>query len=294
VQTARRWIVERFEALERADLVECAELAASELVTNALLHASDPIAIRLRGTRDHPRVEVSDGSRQPPLLPGPPGSDLDDLLATFGRGLDLVARCSVAWGATIERDGKVVWFEPALEPHEDVPPLGKIFDEAEDEPPAPPVRQVEVRLENLPVVTMLGLRRHNHDLRRELRLLSFAHSDSYPLATAVTDLFTRFDRSLPPELRTSVDAAAADGVDTLDLTVRVDASAVPLFRRMGELLASADEFCRSQRLLTLARSPHQRAFQDWFLGEFARQAEGCDPRPWSAVGAVADDTESVS
>jgi hypothetical protein len=49
---------------------------------------------------------------------------------------------------------------------------------------------------------------------------------------------------------------------------------------MLELMDLADEFCRSQRLLSLARSPHQREFQRWLLGEFIRQAAGEAPTGW--------------
>ena len=119
VQQARRWVVDTCHDIKRDDLVECAEFGVSELVTNAVLHGIPPIKVRVRGTWEHPRVEVIDGSTEPPILPGSEtlGED-DDLLLTFGRGLNIVARCATAWGAEIEDDGKVVWFVPASEPSE--------------------------------------------------------------------------------------------------------------------------------------------------------------------------------
>ena len=51
--------------------------------------------------------------------------------------------------------------------------------------------------------------------------------------------------------------------------------------RFIELLDLADDFCRQQRLLSLARTPEQRRFQSWFLCEFVRQAEGEEPLPWT-------------
>jgi len=50
-----------------------------------------------------------------------------------------------------------------------------------------------------------------------------------------------------------------------------------------EMLDLADEFCRAERLLSVARTPEERAFQTWFLREFVRQAGGEEPRSWAAV-----------
>ena len=50
--------------------------------------------------------------------------------------------------------------------------------------------------------------------------------------------------------------------------------------RFVELLDLADEFCRAERLLSLARSAEQRKFQAWFLTEFVRQANGNSPLSW--------------
>ena len=61
VQDARRWVVDVCADIGRAELVECAELGVSELVTNALLHgrAADHGA----GAR-HPRAPARRGARR--------------------------------------------------------------------------------------------------------------------------------------------------------------------------------------------------------------------------------------
>ena len=72
-----------------------AALGVSELVTNALIHSKPPLSVRIRGTVDHPRIEVTDSSPVPPQRSGmsPEPEDVDDLnVTTFGRGLDLVGR----------------------------------------------------------------------------------------------------------------------------------------------------------------------------------------------------------
>ncbi|MFN8193089.1 MAG: ATP-binding protein [Nocardioidaceae bacterium] len=282
VHEARRWVAQTCRELGRDDLVECAELGVSELVTNALLHAGDPILVRMRGTMDHPRVEVADSSHEPPVLTPVDTDDPDDLLSTFGRGINIVARCSVAWGASIEPDGKVVWFEPAQVPHQNAAQPGALFDLddlplARHEPGLPTL----VRLRSVPVATAVGLRRHYHDLRREVRLLSLAHEEDYPLARNLTDVFSRFDRAFPREATHVVEKASTEGNDALDFDVIVDAQQTGTFEQMLSLLDLADEFCRAQRLLSLERSPEQVAFQRWYLGEFIRQSQGEHPLPWS-------------
>src|SRR6202007_1767542 len=119
VQGARRWVLDICQAIGRADLIECAELGVSELVTNAVLHGAAPIQVSVRGVREPPRIEVRDASVGPPVLPETASPDPDAMLLTFGRGLAIVARASDAWGAEIENDGKMVWFEPATALSED-------------------------------------------------------------------------------------------------------------------------------------------------------------------------------
>ena len=199
VRSAREWVVETFRDIGRSDLVECAELGVSELVTNALLHGTGQITVRVRGTKEHPRVEVRDESTEPPLLPTAAGEKADDdLLLTFGRGLSIVARSSDAWGAEIEDDGKIVWFAPAAEFSEDDGNEGKISDARRlaAAPPSEPADLVEVRLVNVPVAAYTSFRHQFRELRREVRLLALAHESDYPLARDLSDLFTAHGRLL--------------------------------------------------------------------------------------------------
>ncbi len=287
-QEARRWVSSLCAELGREDLIECAELGVSELVTNALLHAGDPISVRVRGTREHPRVEVADGSHHPPVIDVSTAHDFDDALSTFGRGLKMVAQCSVAWGAAIEPEGKVVWFEPARSIEHEAFPAGSVFDLA-DIPsvprPAPRRPAVQVSMPGVPVHTLLALRRHYNDLRREVRLLSLAHEEDYPLAKLLTDLFSNFDHAFPADANRQINTAAGAGHQLVDLAVAFDPESAETFETMVTLLDLADEFCRGQRLLSLARSPEQVEFQHWFLGEFVAQSRGAAPRPWAQTPA---------
>lgn len=283
VQDARRWVVDVCRAIGRDDLIECAELGVSELVTNAVLHGSAPTQVRVRGTAEHPRIEVRDASVEQPVLPTPLSLDPDDLLLTFGRGLAMVARASDAWGADIEPDGKVVWFEPAPELAEDDGVEGVITSDLPGEvPSARRDDTADVTVYGVPLDLYIGFQRHFRELRREVRLLAVAHESSYPLAKSLSDLFGTLERQLRGGIEPAqLQRAMRDGAEVADLHVTMPVAATTTLQHFLELLDLADEFCRAQRLLSLARTPEQRAFQVWLLGEYVRQARGGAPVAWS-------------
>src|SRR6195952_4373150 len=132
VKLARSWVSKVLEEIGREALVDSAQLGVSELVTNALIHSRPPLSVRVRGTVDHPRIEVVDSSPVPPQRQpvAPEIEDVDDLnVTTFGRGLDLVAMMSNRWGSDLAHDGrsKSVWFEPSGELQGENPHEGEIF-----------------------------------------------------------------------------------------------------------------------------------------------------------------------
>jgi len=272
---ARRWVAHICRELGRDDLVETAELGTSELVTNALLHGLAPISVSVRGTASHPRIEVRDGSCEPPAPPRPT-ADLDDELATFGRGLSLVAMSSVAWGASIEEEGKVVWFEPAPVIGDTDPSEAVIDNYSEPGPAMLSDQAVPVELLGIDVELATGLWRQYDDLRRELRLLAVSHQEQYPLAANLSALFTTYEKQLPPQVSTAVREAADAGRPTVDLTVKVEPEAAPIMTTMLEMFDLADAFCRAERLLSLQRTALQRAFHVWYRTELVRQVDGAE------------------
>ncbi|MFJ7077247.1 SpoIIE family protein phosphatase [Streptomyces sp. NPDC098781] len=83
------------------------ELILSELVTNALRHATGPIGVRL--IRDRALIcEVSDGSSTAPHLRSAATTD------EGGRGLFLIAQFAERWGTRYSASGKVIWTEQPL------------------------------------------------------------------------------------------------------------------------------------------------------------------------------------
>ncbi|MEU4090876.1 SpoIIE family protein phosphatase [Streptomyces sp. NPDC026673] len=83
------------------------ELVVSELVTNAIRHASGPIRLRL--IRQSVFIcEVYDGSNTVPRLRHARTTD------EGGRGLFLVAQLTRRWGTRYTADGKLIWAEQEL------------------------------------------------------------------------------------------------------------------------------------------------------------------------------------
>lgn len=292
---ARRWVGDICQRLDRPDLVECAELGVSELVANAIIHATSPFKVRVRGTASHPRIEVLDGSTQPPVPPvAVPGDDDLDLLLTFGRGLTMVAQCAVAWGATIEHDGKIVWFEPAQHMSDD-DGAEWVIDHLEQGPPEPTSEAaLDIRLVGLDVPLHTSLSRQYAELRRELRLLSLSHQSDYPLAGDLTAMFANFERQFPESYRDQIRVAEARGLSRVDVSFPMVHEAAAIFVTMTEMFDVADAFCRAERLLSLARTAPQRAFHNWLLGELVHQLDGASAQPWTGRdGTDAGSTSQV-
>ena len=277
---ARRWVSDICLRLDRADLVECAQLGVSELVANAILHATAPFKVRVRGTASHPRIEVVDGSTNPPVPPVSVPTDDLELLLTFGRGLSMVAQCAVAWGATIEHDSKIVWFEPAQQ-MTDEGSVEWVIDQHDRADPEPTSEAaLEIQLLGLDVPLYLSLSQQYHELRRELRLLSLSHQSDYPLAGDLTSMFASFERQFPDTYRKQIREAASNGHPRVDVTFPMMPEAGPIFVTMIEMFDVADAFCRAERLLSMARTPPQRTFHNWLLGELIEQLKGASARPW--------------
>jgi hypothetical protein len=273
-------VVDTCHDIGRSDLVECAELGVSELVTNALLHAFPPLSVRVRGTREHPRVEVRDGSTEVPAMPGSETHDEDDLLLTFGRGLSIVARCSSAWGVEVEEDGKIVWFVPAARSGETMVE-GVVTGAGPPPPREPSADEMRIEILGVPLRSFIDFQRHYRELRREVRLLALAHEAEYPLAKDLSDLFGRLEHDLREGIGAGqIEEALQSGAATTDLHVAMPRATAATIGRFIELLDLADAFCREERLLSLARTPDQQQFQRWFLGEFVRQPDGEAPLAW--------------
>ncbi|MGW0913698.1 SpoIIE family protein phosphatase [Streptomyces sp. NPDC002784] len=107
VSRSRAAVTGQLAAWGLDDLAFTTELVASELVTNAIRHATGPVQLRL--LRDRALIcEVSDGSGTSPRLRRARSED------EGGRGLFLVAQLTERWGTRYTPHGKVIWTEQPL------------------------------------------------------------------------------------------------------------------------------------------------------------------------------------
>jgi anti-sigma regulatory factor (Ser/Thr protein kinase) len=102
VTAARRFVREALGG-ESAEVMDAAELMASELTSNCVRHAGTGFDVTVR-VGEQIRVEVRDsGGGQPRRLS--PGPD-----EPSGRGLLIVQAMSDSWGVDSGGEGKKVWF----------------------------------------------------------------------------------------------------------------------------------------------------------------------------------------
>lgn len=108
VADARGWCRRQLSQLlpvapTRGDLVDCAELIVSELLTNAVRAECRRVSLTLTGDADCLEVSVyDDASGHPTITQAGP----DDV---HGRGLTIVAAMAMAWGVRPTATGKEVW-----------------------------------------------------------------------------------------------------------------------------------------------------------------------------------------
>ncbi|MET8330028.1 SpoIIE family protein phosphatase [Streptomyces sp. NPDC005181] len=103
----RAAVAEKLADWDLSELEFTTELVLSELITNAIRHASTPIRVRL--LRDRSLIcEVSDGSSTSPHLRY--AATMDE----GGRGLFLVSQIAEHWGTRYTPEGKVIWAQQPL------------------------------------------------------------------------------------------------------------------------------------------------------------------------------------
>jgi PAS domain S-box-containing protein len=294
VGQARRFLRELLTRAARPDWVDAAELAVSEIVTNAVLHAHTDLVVRVSVLEDLVRVEVHDGN---PALPTQRRSA--DAERTTGRGLELVVALTRECGIRAEGSGKVVWFTVGDEDeHErseaDLLAAWDVDGEVEVDGPAPESRDVVLR--DMPITLWLAAREHHQALLRELVLYLAEHGDSMP---------SRPDMVAADEARSLIWSAVVDAVDharatgtarrplptghpsplpdvpeSVDLVLQVPLDLAAGFAAFQDALDTGEQLAVSNRLLVRPGLPEIIAVRDWACDQVVAQLQGVPPGPW--------------
>ncbi|WP_225994292.1 SpoIIE family protein phosphatase [Streptomyces sp. SS1-1] len=108
VGTARAFVHDQLGSWGLQDMSDVVELAASEIVTNALIHAGSDVDLRLRAFEDRLRLEVRDSDTNPPI-PSPLSlTDEEAPEAEHGRGMLIVEALADEWTSYPNGQGKTV------------------------------------------------------------------------------------------------------------------------------------------------------------------------------------------
>lgn len=111
VRTVRDFVRDVLTRWQMPALIDDVALAATELVTNGLLHADTCVRFCLREYPDFIRVEVRDIDPSPPVPSSLSVTEEESDHAESGRGLVIVEFVARAWGTSPAGRGKIVWCE---------------------------------------------------------------------------------------------------------------------------------------------------------------------------------------
>ena len=280
------------------DLADAAELALSEAVTNAVLHAHTRVDVSLWALADGGlRVEVSDRSPQLPALRDYTAH------ATTGRGMELIAAVSADCGVDSRgQDGKTVWFVVAPGTNDDrsAEDLLAAWGIDSHDAAASVTGPRTVVLLGLPPTLWLAAREHHDAVLRELALYNAEHpaGTPSPLRLAMADqarawisthVVAELDRlaaqgpsahrALPP----GHPSPLPDTLPQIDLSLAVPVDAADAFAALQDVLDTAERLAAAGLLLARPALPEIVAVRDWACEQAISQFSGVDPAPWGGT-----------
>lgn len=170
-------------------------------------------------------------------------------------------------------------------------PLGRYDDTPDDQE-----QLVSVQLLGLPLRVLAAGREYHDGLMREFRLMALSGScpeQAIPSRLVeLVDLLGRRYAVAADRSDDDVEAALDRGDDTIDLVYRVPSHVADAAQLLAALMDEADEFCRSEQLMTVPRSDVIAHFSRWYLSQFLDQVAGAEPTRWT--GPIDDDAPSSS
>lgn len=290
---ARRLLHAALAQAGRTRWSENSELALSEVVTNAILHAhtSFTLSVHVHSVAVH--VEVLDSN------PAPPRARNYDTHATTGRGMGLVtaltSRCGVR---RVPGDGKVVWFR--IDDHTRAPdgsaedPTAAWDDVANWDGVNGDVETREVVLQRMPATLWLAAGQHHDALLRELALYTAEHDDvdvdlaladraRITVSNAVQDAVTQAhgDGRRATALAADDDRVSLPNVPIqLDLRLQVPADLAIGYVALRDALDVAERLAGQGRMLAWPGLPEIVAVRDWVCDQVIAQFAGAPTSPW--------------
>lgn len=295
---ARTFVAAALAKMGLDGLIEAAQLAVSELVTNAVLHANTVIEVAVVAAAPGVRVEVCDDHPAMPAIRDYGG------YATTGRGLGLVSTLASRLGIEGKPPrGKRVWFtlEPGTQSDDidagwepwDIDDLLLDADEADTEQDG----DADVVLREVPMLLWLAAQQHHDAVLRELVLYRAEHPDEGGrgdlaaaqqaealLASAVDLTISRAgadpaDRRLPD----GHPSPLAPVPEALDVGLRADPAVQHHVGALQDVLDEAEHLAAAGRLLVRPALPEVIAVRDWCCEQTIAQLNGVAASPWAGT-----------
>lgn len=277
---ARGLVRQALALSENQDALDAAELAISEVVTNALVHAAPPLRLRVLLADQSLRVELSDNSPRLPVA-----RRFGDTAPT-GRGLRLVDQLVSRWGSHPTPGGKVVWFE--ISDHDLLEDLLPEADEVLEVDGA----AVTVELHRMPLLMHQAWQEHAAALLREVMLVRLdAELSALEEHASASDALGLLLEQVPsPEVGIDPDTVMANATEpgvTLDrLVIEVPEASLPSFAALEVMLDEALGLAQSGELLSPPTQPEIQAMRLWICAQVRTQSAGGPSYAWPSLAAA--------
>lgn len=268
VRAARRLTAETLRKVGD-DLAADAGVVVTELVTNAVLHGVPPIILRISGSRERLRIEVTDCGRAIPLRLQRNHEGMT------GRGMAVVESLTSAWGVEPAGGGKLVWAELGRPRRSTARRLARsnpdamraAWSDADD------TRRYALHLGFVPTELLIAAKAHIDNIVRELALMQ-GGSDAADvvLPSKTIEMLIRATEDFSEarnEIKRQAVEAARRGDAFTDLTLHLPLSGANAGLRYLIALDEADRQARAARLLTVAAPPSHRVFREWYVRALA-------------------------
>lgn len=280
VPASRRYVRRALQEAGHEQWLDAAQLAVSEVATNAVLHAHTPFEVTVHTTARDAHVLVWDDETARPVrrTSGP--------LDTTGRGLDLVAAVVDGSGVDVVGPSKVVWFSLGT----DQPPggggllldrwHGREADTGTDDAGAAGGAATPVVLLGMPRELWMSARAHHNTLMREYSLQQQA---AHATPGRIPDALVAADRARSLVLAGLRDAGPAPACD-LHLQVRPEHEG--WFTALRDVVDEAERRARTGELLATPGPAAVVAVRRWACLEVLRQVRGGTATRWTGPLAL--------